>query len=375
MNLNPSEFYFLNSCLPYNCNTISEKLDGTGGNNGNTYIFYCISKLLFGHTIDKCDGIQNLFNINLENIDTDYINSNYKYILINMQDQLRRNISYYPNTDLIFSNICKFLNKLKLPLLCFGLGSNCFNYANFNNIIDELHDSQKEFIKIISNKCKYFSIRGKYTKQIMDNLNIKNYDMVGCPTFYMNDNKQITRKKPLKIVVAGLPQFVYGNVNDRKIFNLSLPINSELFYFCQDYQEISLMDKKEVNNVKIFYSIDLDEINNFFLDKDLTIGNRVHASIISMNNNILAVCGNTDSRASEMCELYKIPHIKNYKNVKNIEDLVENIDLDEINNNYRIFIKKHLNQYNIIAKMYEIEKINKIIYYKHNILFDESEGK
>ena len=338
----PKDIYFVNHCLPDSNFLEPEKqLDSMSGNIGNTYIMYCISKILFGYVVNvnEIDGISNLFNTDLENIDTDYINKNYKYLIINMQDQLRRDISYYSNTDLIFKNVNNFLNKINIEIICFGLGSNCFDIKNFNNIIDELHDSQIKFIKIISNKCKNFSIRGKYTKLIMDKLNIQNYSMVGCPTFFMN-SKKIIKKNIEKIVIAGTLPYINQNTGNLNIFDCEIPKNIELFYFCQDIYERDIIEKQQINKINIVFLSDLEEINFFFKDKDLTLGTRVHASIISLNNNCLAICGNGDSRAKEMCELFKIPHINDYPN-KNIYEIVDEIDIKLIEDNYICLKKNH----------------------------------
>ena len=331
------------------------------GNVGNTYIMYGISKLLFGKviSINEIEGIPNLFDTDLTKIDTDYINNNYKYLLINMQDQLRRNISYYDNTDLIFENINKFLNKINIEILCFGLGSNCFEPDNFDNIIDELHDSQLEFIQIISRKSKNFSIRGKYTKLIMDKLNIKNYSMVGCPTFFMN-NKNIIKKNTIKkMVIAGCPYVFEQNPEDIHVCGIKIPSDIDLFYFCQDYHEMTYISKTKINNINIVFLTELEEINNFFIDKDLTFGARVHASIMSLNNNCLAICGNGDSRAREMCDLFKIPHIADYRG-KNIYEILDEIDIKLIQDNFICIQKNHNDFLDIFTNNQQTEEAQKI---------------
>jgi hypothetical protein len=232
--IDPTKVFFINNCIINNINvTNNEKLKLVAGNIGNAYIAYSIHHILFGNIIKNINGIINIFDTSLENYDTENINHNYDYVVINMQDQLRKDISYYNNTDEIFKNINIFLNKIKIPILCFGLGSNCFNSDNFNNIIDELYDSQLEFIKIISLKSKFFSIRGKYTKIIMDNLNIKNYLMVGCPSFFINNTKKIIIKENIKkIVITGFIDFVNNYTKNKKLFGfLDLSKNFELYYF------------------------------------------------------------------------------------------------------------------------------------------------
>ena len=345
MNINPQKVFFLNNHISSNINnTINNKLELVANNIGNAYIAYSIHHILFGKIIQNMNGIGNIFDTCLENYDTENINNNYDYVIINMQDQLRKDISYYGNTDEKFKKINIFLNKIKIQIICFGLGSNCFNSNNFNNIIDELYESQLEFIKIISLKSKFFSIRGKYTKIIMDNLNIKNYVMVGCPSFFINNTKKIIIKENIKkIVITGYKDFVYNYNENKKLLGFLNLSNFELFFFCQDMYEIDILDKEKINDINIVFLTDYDEINNFFKDKDLVIGTRIHASIIALNNGIPAICTNNDSRALEMCELFKIPHINFIKNLenKNIYEILNSINFEEINDNFNIIKKEH----------------------------------
>jgi polysaccharide pyruvyl transferase WcaK-like protein len=104
-----------------------------------------------------------------------------------------------------------------------------------------------------------------------------------------------------------------------------------------------MLDKEKINDINIVFCTDYDEINNFFKDKDLVIGSRIHASIIALNNGIPAICTNCDSRVFEMCELFKIPHINSIENLgnKNIYEIINSINFEEINNNFNILKKEH----------------------------------
>ena len=350
--MNPSKCFFVNhsNVSDNSKDNIDKMLDNMSGNVGNTYITYCTMMLLFGYIpkINTNSGIDNIFknSYKLNDVDTNIINNNYDVCLINMQDQLRREISYYGATDNAFKNINRFLLKINIPIFCFGLGSNCFESNNFTNIINELYDSQKEFIKIISAKCSTFSIRGKYTKLIMDNLNITNYKMVGCPTYYLPTRKKIIYKQIInKIVLAGCASLLQSSLKSsqpiKQFHNIIFPNDCEVYYFCQDNQELSFINKLKINNVNIVFLTDFDEINNFFEDKHLTIGGRVHCSIISLNNGILPICYNSDSRATEMCELFKIPSHFNGHIDLNVTNIYDVIDFEKINENYEQLKPEH----------------------------------
>jgi hypothetical protein len=312
-------FYFINHC--YN--------EDVSGNIGNKYIQYSIFKFLLGYIPEKINGISNLFYSDFLEPDTEYINNNFDFVVLNMQDQIRKNISYYDtnNTNEIFKIVNNFLSKIEIPFLVFGLGSNCFNFKNYNKIIDEISEEQKIFLKIVSNKSKLFSIRGKYTKKLLNDMNINNYVLCGCPSFYLEDKKIIKKNILKKIVLSGSLIEIY--LKDPKAFILKIPNNVEVYLFTQDIYDKELIKKYE----NCFYSTDIEEINNFFIDKDFVIGSRVHCSIIALNNGILPVCISQDSRALEMCELFSIPHINNY-NFTDIIELYQKIDENIISINY-----------------------------------------
>ena len=167
--------YFLNYCNHIENDSIDNILDGIGGNIGNTYILHSIYSLLFKTPPKEVYGIANLFNITHE-ISTDkiiFINNNFTHILFNIQDQLRANISYYPNTQLRFKLINDFLEKINIPIVVFGCGSNSHNYNNRFSIINELCEEQKLFCKLLSLKSKYIALRGEYTAKLFDDLHIK----------------------------------------------------------------------------------------------------------------------------------------------------------------------------------------------------------
>ncbi len=324
-------FYFINNCY-----------SDISGNIGNKYIQYSIFKFLLGYIPTEINGISNLFNYDFTKEDINYINNNFDFIVINMQDQMRKNISYYDNTNEKFKNINNFLCKLELPFIVFGLGSNCFNINNYNNIINDISEEQKIFLKIISDKSKFFSIRGKYTEKLLNDLNIKNYILSGCPSFYLTDKKNIIKKDILrKIVLSGDLCTIY--LNNYENLHVKIPDNTEVYFFLQDIYDKHLVEK----NKNCFYSTDINEINNFFTDKDFVIGSRVHCSIIALNNGVLSVCTNQDSRALEMCELFSIPHINNYSS-RDIEQIYKSIDLNSIIENYNILKNIHDNFLKII---------------------------
>ena len=302
--LDPKKVFFLNHCLPRESGSFAEKWHDTAGNSGNTYIMHCISKMLFDRTLkhEEIDGVANFFDSTLPEEDVDRINAEYEYILINMQDQLRPEISYYTNTDARFKRINSFLAKINIPILCFGVGSNFINYQA-PPLAKQLHGSQIDFIKILSDKSPGFSVRGEATAALMSELGIPNYSLTGCPTFLLNP-KNIEKPKEIKKMV-----FNGGTVltHDVKMLNEK---GVEVYFACQDERE--MVEYRNEGRLKqqgmnIVYLTDFDEINEFYKDVDFTIGGRIHGCVMSLNAGTPAVNTSKDLRGMEMCGLWQMP--------------------------------------------------------------------
>lgn len=335
--------FYLNSCWDDpGEDTVEDKLFAVSGNVGNKYLMYAILRILYGINIpDKIDGIKNIFGLS-NYIPIDYIrniNNNFSHIIFNCQDQLRTNISYYNDTPLRFKIINNFIKKIQLPMVVFGLGANCFDVSKFEKIAAELHPEQILFLKLLSEKSISIGIRGCYTQKLLEDLNIHNFSLVGCPTFFINgaNKKSVVKKdKITKIVICGdwIPYHQtettgYRDLRTRDIFHG----HRDIYYFLQD--EVSLIKHESKINDRFFFSTDIGQINRFFADKDLTIGARVHGSIISLNNGVPAICTNFDSRAVEMCGFFGIPHIRDYiGRCSSLDELYNTIDLENMNRNY-----------------------------------------
>jgi len=310
--LDHKKVFFLNHCLPRESGSFAEKWHDTACNSGNTYIMHCINKMLFGRTLkhSEIDGVANFFDSILPEEDIDRINAEYEYVLINMQDQLRPEISYYTNTDARFKRINSFLEKVNIPILCFGVGTNFIN-CEAPPLAKQLHQSQIDYIKMLSDKGPGFSVRGEATAALMNELGIPNYSLTGCPTFLLNQ-KNIEKPKQIKKIV-----FCGGTAIDHDIKALNQK-GVEVYFSCQDEREMvelsnslriptSFGGSPKIQGMHVVYLTDFDEINEFYKDIDFTIGNRIHGCVMSLNAGTPAVNCNGDLRAKEMCRLWQMP--------------------------------------------------------------------
>ena len=340
--------FFINSNLSFEHQILDYKsfLSEVGGNVGNSYITYALIKKLYGKFI-KVPHIPCIYNYDFEknaDKDIDYINNNCTHVFLILQDQIRINESY--SLKLPYKKIINFLKKLKKPILIAGLGANSFNGYD-KNFYKKLQPDLILFLKELSNLVECIGLRGCFTQEVLSQLGINNTEVIGCPSYFeLGKNRFIVKKDIIE--------------KSKILLTSSSPLKSLKYnYQCmQDWGEekfISIITAKkkikkfkfkEIINLynkkyKIFSSI--EEWKNFIKNFDFAFGARLHGSIIAINSGIPAMCYNSDSRATEMCEYLKIPHYTQINKKTNIFDLYDIVNIDELNNVYPILYDKYEN--------------------------------
>ena len=332
--------FFINSniCLEENDISSFEKfMETIAGNTGNSYITYALIKELFGGLV-KIDHIPNIYEYNFDNTDedVDYINNNCTHVFLILQDQIRISESY--GLQLPYKGIINFISKLNKPVIIAGLGANSFNGfdANFHQ---KLQSELVEFLKFLSDHCTKIGIRGHFTEEVLHNLGIDNVCVIGCPSYYESGKNRIIKKQNITSEKSVL-------LSQYNIFK-----NSDMHSIMQDFQEENIIkliaynryeghfSSKQIKNIynkKYMVFSNIQDWKNFVKQFRFVIGTRVHGSILSLNSGVPALCTNSDSRATEMCSLLKIPQIKGIAvtSFNDVLDIYANIDYSEMNASY-----------------------------------------
>ena len=110
----------------------------------------------------------------------DWINENCNSLVIPAANQIN------PNWDL--TDWYKFILNIKIPIYCLGLGAQSDNRSNAKL---ELKEGTLNFLKILAEKCNNISVRGSYTQEVLNQLNIKNTLVTGCPSQLLNHHLQL----------------------------------------------------------------------------------------------------------------------------------------------------------------------------------------
>jgi hypothetical protein len=306
------------------------------GNTGNSYITYAILKTL-GRcaALKKKDHISNIWNDELP--DPGRINSDFNMCLFTLQDQLQRTLPNYVKKEKL-AKITEFLKRIKIPVVSYSLGTNEMMTESrvkrasiLNNIFvkkrQKIAHEFKAFLEVISEKSASLGIRGYITMEELARIGIHNATVIGCPTYFENGEKQEIIKKKLTDVspILGAGLFASREVNP-------------LIYICQSEKiglkichgaEISPNDISEIYQSSLHYPgyancfiqalrrdkvkafCNMDDWKRFIQTEkiELSVGTRVHGSIMAMNAGVPAVCTAGDSRALEMCSYLGMPHM------------------------------------------------------------------
>jgi len=306
------------------------------GNIGNSYITYSLIKELFGGLVN-INHIQNIYEYDFTHADKDidFINNECTHVFLILQDQIRIIESY--NLQLPYLSIINFIKKLNKPVIIAGLGMNSLDDYD-KDFHKKLNPELINFLKFLSDNCIEIGIRGHFTEEILNNLDIKNINVIGCPSFYeMGRNRVLTKKKKIndsKILLSSSFHSKLLNNNHQIMQCLAEEKIINAVAFDNLHEDIIENEFKMIQSGKYHIFSGIEQWKNFVSKFDFTIGYRLHGSILSINAGVPALCCSEDYRAKEMCELLKIPINLAIEPNKNIIELYEELDYSEMNKNY-----------------------------------------
>lgn len=338
-------------------------LQRTGNNTGNLYIGHST----FRHLKPE------IWSRNMR-LDPAQIESDYDVIVIPASNFL------YAGFDL--GHLADFLEKVKLPCVMIGVGSQAPNYDS--EII--LQKGTVRFLKIVSERSVSIGARGFFTASWLEKYGIKNVDIIGCPSFFWTCRPTLSVAKKdfsevSKIALNGSRNVVAHSSNPAKMQRIETALLREALHFDADFfvqnepQEAFLARKmkgevsdslltpilnyygadtsdKQVieffeNHTRLFF--DISEWSAAIRSYDFAVGSRFHGNIIALQNGVPAFVIAHDARTQELCELLHLPFLTiNDIEFVSLEWLYELADYNSISavynqlfNNYIDFLEKN----------------------------------
>ena len=292
-------------------------------------------------------------------------NDYYDVLIFPMANIIRAGISN--NSKYLEDMINKFH---KSKIIVIGLGAQ-ISFDSLKKKKIELCDKLLSLLKTISVRCNKIYIRCENTKLILDFIGIHNTEVTGCPSILLNSNSKLghlifDKLNKLKDDLSSMKMtLTYQGLNDnrfKKICELSklydAPIiiqdNKEFMKNVyiekyESYNTISNFFNSDLSKFKLFYRI--QDWLKFLDDYNMSLGFRIHGTIINVINGNLGINISHDSRTLGLSQTLGIPYIeeKDFMSL-NTDESLEKI-LTKINFDPKAFNEKR----KYFAKMYKDE--------------------
>lgn len=322
-----------------------QKLRLSGNNFGNYLIGYAIDR-----QIKNCD----FYDFCDSSIAIEEINEKYDKAVIASSNFL--------NSLQDLTKWANVLEKLDMPIIAIGLGAQALNESE--KII--LKKGTRRFIDIVSEKSKSIGVRGEYTALLLNKLGIYNVDIVGCPTCFMNLDKEFQIKNIFdldnlsKIVIHGNPRkeqqfYIEHLLNIFSKYNSYYLIQTEISLIQKDpfkiFNKNNLGDFEQ--NILLNKSVYFDNIlqwRNFYRDVSLSIRGRFHGNMIAMMSGVPSIWITHDTRTRELVNFLNLPNIS-------IENIIS-LSIEDIVSKYSTYIQNFNTKYSFLYDNY-ISFLNK----------------
>ncbi|MDH1630678.1 polysaccharide pyruvyl transferase family protein [Pseudomonas mosselii] len=290
---------------------------GINTNSGNGLIATSLAKILGVRTYTG--GIRNIFLCHKDDVNFEHINEKYSHAILIFEDHIGEQWNHLP-----WTRMQGVLEALDLPLIVFSLGC-CGVNKTPDRVVSEISMEARNFFAFLSRKAVSIGVRGTFTGQVMELLGIRNYQVVGCPTYFeAGRDRVVERPRPTaESAVVGVGLFTSNTIEN---VHHVLQSEVELLRALIDVAPITQQDSNSFMAVpwpnyasKFLNALACDRVRFFtdpaewrdYFDESvaLTVGTRVHGSIVSLNKGRPALVTAGDVRAEEMCRLFQIPHL------------------------------------------------------------------
>lgn len=313
------------------------RLNLSGNNTGNYLIGYSIDK-----QIDNCE----FFRFS-DKIDFKAMNENFDKVVVAS--------SNFINSQQDLGKWADVLEKLDMPIVPIGLGAQALNQEEPLTI----KKGTQRWLSIVSERCSYIGVRGEFTAEVLNKFNIKNTQIIGCPSAFMSLDRNFKIETQLKIQ-SDSQILVHGSPRPFQMFYIEylLKIFSKYKMKFLAQTELKLLQLKsrsisisEIGNFMNLNKLSPDKLNDllentlFFDDVDLwkkylegvafSIGGRFHGNMLAAQMKIPAIWIVHDTRTREFTDLYSFPSITMNELVNmSVEEIYERFSYDAFNNKY-----------------------------------------
>lgn len=269
-----------------------------------------------------------------------------------------------PGTDL--GEFAGPIEELKIPVILVGLGA---QHPSTGDMNIEIPEGTIRFVKAVAERSQSISVRGDYTRRVLEQYGIYNVTVTGCPSLYSTYHQNSTLGSAetfhldrclvhstrysarhsafatVKSVNRSLFRFAYEKQLDLLI--QSEPEELKILFGFSDQDPIDEATQKNLK--KIYKEKSFDRLETYirkhakaFLhirdwsgaiqEYQLVCGTRLHGTIMALNSGVRGVLLHHDSRTKEIADFAAIPSIDSQKldlSASRLQKLYEDTDFSQ----------------------------------------------
>lgn len=217
----------------------------------------------------------------------------------------------------------------------------------------------RRFVDMLSERGVSIGVRGQYTAEVLDDMGVRNLDVIGCPSLFYHCDRNFTINKkdlggsPPRVAVHCTPEGFY---RDAVSHLLSFAMRVGATYIAQS-EALLIFDDPEMEerrryffgyyndgnysseqlydwmkqNVRWFF--DLSTWFSYMASMDVAIGSRFHGNMAALQVGVPALNLVFDTRTRELCEHLNLPYefLKAFDGRRSAEDIYQGLDYTMFN--------------------------------------------
>lgn len=302
-----------------------------------------VGNLVFSQSVYKSlyskDTHITIMNKPARTYEAEYINENFDMVLLPFANAFRKDYISKLNgyTDLI--------KKLRIPVVVVGIGAQA-RLSDMNSFDTSYDDDVIEFVKAVLERSCSIGVRGEYTYQYLKRLGFEKHTrIIGCPSMYMYGDilpKQIKSNHTFRLNInakgsdsAQIRQYLF-NPPCKSVFIAQATRELKMLYTGAKIKNDSSypyrLDSPILDNTHMRFPLSVQGWIELLQKGNMSIGTRIHGSIVSVLAGLPTFLICTDSRTLELAEYHNIPHCmeKDFDFDRSIYEIYDSVDFTQI---------------------------------------------
>lgn len=298
--------------------SFEQSFSQAGGNTGNLLFQYASSKVILGK--------RDFFGWD---VNPDVINNNCSVLVLPLANQLGTHTDY--------SRRAEFISNIKVPIIAIGLGaqSHSMTDSSAKKLSEKISLGTKHWLTEISEKSSQILVRGDFTVKVCNYLGVHNVESFGCPSNLISAhtnlgerlNKKFLSLEPKTVILnagfytkgknnySSIVELEKNILSDHNIIDTSIVVQAPKDVMSCSYNNsaknvrVSEVCDGIINRARLDSFYDVDSWSHHTRNFDMSLGTRIHGSMLSLQFTQPSLLVTHDSRTEELSNIMHIPRI------------------------------------------------------------------